>query len=342
MLVSVIGLDIAKHVFQVHGVDADHKPVLRRKLRRGEIEAFFAALPPCLVGMEACATAHDWARRLARLARLGRGVRLLPPAYVRPYVKRGKSDAADAEAICEAVTRPSMRTVPVKSAEQQAILMLHRTRDLLVRQRTQLANALRSHLAEFGIVARKGLWNVGKLAAILADGQDERIPEFAHLALSAIADQLEQVEVRIGRIEADIVAWHRRSEVSRRLARVPGIGPITASALVASVTDPGAFRSGRDLAAWIGLVPRQNSTGGKERLGRITKQGDRYLRRLLVVGATAVLGHARSRAATGSGWIAGLIARKPARLVTVAIANKMARVAWVLMARGQAYRPTPA
>jgi transposase len=339
MPVSVVGLDLAKHVFQVHGVDADHRAVPRRKLRRGEVEAFFAALPPCLVGIEACATAHEWARRLARL---GHDVRLPPPAYVRPYVRRGKSDAADAEAICEAVTRPGMRTVPVKSAEQQAVLMLHRTPDLLVRQRTQLANALRSHLAEFGVVAPKGLWNVGKLAAILAEGGGVGIPASAHLALDAIAEQLAQVEARIGRIEADIVAWHRGNEVSRRLARIPGIGPITASALVAAVTDPGAFRSGRDLAAWIGLVPRQNSTGGKERLGRITKQGDRYLRRLLVVGATAVLGHARSRAATGCGWIAGLLARKPARLVTVAIANKMARVAWALIAHGEAYRPAPA
>ncbi len=338
MAISIVGLDIAKHVFQVHGVDESHKVVVRRKLRRGEVEAFFAALPPCLVALEACATAHHWARRIREL---GHDVRLLPPAYVRPYVKRGKNDAADAEAICEAVTRPTMRFVPVKTAEQQGVLMLHRTRDLLVRQRTMLVNALRAHLAEFGIVVAKGVWNVGKLTAILADAQDERIPEFAYLALSTLSDQLADLDRQVSKVEKDIVAWHRRNELSRRLATIPGVGPITASALVASVTDPAMFRSGRHLAAWIGLVPRQNSTGGKERLGRISKQGDRYLRRLLVVGATSVLGHARSKAATGEGWIKGLLARKPARVVTVAIANKIARVAWVLMARGEAYQPVP-
>ncbi len=336
MQVTTIGLDLAKHVFQVHGVDAEGRPALRKRLRRSEVAAFFAALPPCLVGMEACATAHHWARELRRL---GHEVRLMPPAYVKPYVKRGKTDAADAEAICEAVARPTMRFVPTKTAEQQAALVLHRTRDLLVRQRTVLINALRGHMAEFGIVAPQGAGRVGELvAAVVADEEAGPLPPLARRALLALAAELQALGERIKAAEAAILAWHRDNEASRRLATIPGIGPITASAIAATVPDPAQFRSGRQFAAWIGLVPRQNSSGGKERLGRISKQGDRYLRRLLVVGATAVIRHARTRSAAEAGWLRGVLERRPARLASVALANKTARIAWAVPARGETYR----
>ena len=335
MQVTTIGLDLAKQVFQVHGVDRDGRAVVRKRLRRSEVLSFFSALEPCLVGMEACATAHHWARELSQL---GHEVRLMPPAYVKPYVKRGKNDAADAEAICEAVTRPTMRFVPIKSAEQQAALMLHRVRDLLVRQRTVLINALRGHMAEFGIIAPQGAARVGELVATVVGEDANAFPPLARQALLGIIGEMRTLDERVAEAEAAIVAWHRSNDASRRLATIPGIGPITASAIVATVADPTQFRSGRQFAAWIGLVPRQNSSGGKERLGGISKQGDRYLRRLLVVGATTVIRHARTRSATEAGWLQGLLARRPARLASVAQANKTARVAWALLTRGGTFQ----
>ena len=334
MEVSTMGLDIAKNVFQVHGVDALGATVIRKQLRRRQLLRFFETQPPCLVGMEACATSHHWAREIAAL---GHDVRLMPPRYVKPYVKRNKNDAADAEAICEAVTRPTMRFVAVKSTERQSVLMVHRTRELLVRQRTMLVNALRAHMAEFGVVARVGLPQVKELLSVIADGDDERIPTLARACLKGLARQLLSLEREIVGAEKRIHAWHRTNQDSRRLETVPGIGPITASALASSITDPQIFKSGREMAAWIGLVPRQNSTGGKERLGRISKQGDQYLRWLLVAGAMTVIRHAKRRG-TADRWLANIIAHKPTMVAAVALANKNARVAWALMKHGGTYR----
>lgn len=336
MQITTIGLDLAKNLFQVHAVDGDGQVVLRRRLARAEVVPFFATLAPCRIGVEACGTAHYWARELIAL---GHEVRLMPAAYVKPYVKRGKNDAADAEAICEAVTRPTMRFVPVKSAEAQSVLMVHRTRDLLVRQRTMLVNALRGHLAELGIVAAQGIAKVTQLTAIVFDEDDGRLPIFARQALQALVTQIRDVQARIATLETELVAWCRRDDASRRLATIPGVGPITATAMAATVTDPSCFSSGRQLAAWLGLVPRQNSSGGKQRLAGISKQGDRYLRRLLVVGARTVIRYTRSQAPVGVPWIVALLGRRPALVAAVALANKMARIAWAILARGEVYRP---
>jgi transposase len=339
MDVITIGVDLAKNVFQVHGVDAAGEVVFRKQLRRRQVLPFFKKQAPCLVGMEACATAHHWAREIAAL---GHEVRLMPPRYVKPYVKRNKNDMADAEAICEAVTRPTMRFVGIKTPEQQSVLMLHRTRALLVRQRTMLVNAIRAHMAEFGIVVRVGLPQVKELLAAIADETDDRLPPLARACLNGFASQLVSLDLEITAAGQRIHAWHRASEISRRLETIPGIGPITATALAASITDPSVFKSGRELAAWIGLVPRQSSTGGKERLGRISKQGDPYLRWLLVAGAMAVIRQA-SRRGTANPWLARLIASKPTKVVAVALANKIARVAWALMRDGGTYqRPVAA
>jgi transposase len=334
MQITTIGLDIAKNVFQVHGIDANEKVVVRKQLRRSQVLAFFKALPPCLIGMEACATAHYWARELSKL---GHRVRLMPAKDVKAYVKRNKNDAADAAAICEAVRRPTMRFVGIKSAEQQGRLMLHRTRDLLMRQRTQVINALRGHLAELGITAAQGNAGLKELLKIIAGDEDERLPADAHAGLVVLAAQLQAVQTMIGAIEKRIMAQHRSSEASKRLETIPGIGIVGATAITATVTDPTAFRSGRDFAAWIGLVPRQDSTGGKQKLGPISKQGDRYLRRILVVGAHAVLRHARQKPEKYP-WLTQLLARKPFRVVAVALANKMARIAWALLANGGTYQ----
>ena len=293
--VTTIGLDLAKSVFQVHGVDASGKTVMRRQLRRRQVLPFFKKLAPCLVGLEACATSHHWAREISAL---GHEVRMMPARYVKPYVKRNKNDAADAEAICEAVTRPTMRFVPIKTAEQQSVLMLHRTRALFVRQRTQLINALRAHLAEFGIVAGVGRNGLENLLQVIDDDKDERVLPEARDCLLALRDQLALVKRQILDADRRILAWHRSSELSRRLDDIPGVGPLIATALVASIPDPHAFRSGRDLAAWIGLVPKQSSTGGKERLGKISKAGNRYLRKLLVVGALSVIRRAKQTGST--------------------------------------------
>ena len=331
MQLTTIGLDPAKHVFQVHGVDAAGNIVLRRRLRRGQMITFFTGLVPCLVGMEACATAHFWARELTAL---GHDVRLMPAQYVKAYVKRGKNDAADAAAICEAVSRPSMRFVPVKSEAQQAALMLHRARDLLMRQRTQLINAVRGHLAEFGIIEAQGAWNLPRVLAHLET--EGELPEVARQILRLLAAQLDEAEQRIKDLDAQIAAWHKASPASQRLATIPGIGPLVATAITATIADPSTVRSGREFAAWLGLVPRQRSTGGKQRLGRISREGDGYIRRLLIIGAQAVL--LRSKAVHADPWVQGLLARRPRLVVAVALANKTARVAWAVMTKGQPYR----
>ena len=332
--ITTIGLDLAKHVFQVHGIDAEGTTVLRKRLRRGQVLAFFSRIPRCVVGLEACATAHYWARELGAL---GHEVRLMPAQYVKAYIKRNKHDAADAEAICEAVQRPTMRFVPVKTTEQQATALLHRGREQLVRQRTMLVNALRAHLAEFGMVAAQGLRNVRELIAIVRDDGDTRLPDVARQVLQVLADQIEQIETAVAGLERQLLAWHKTNPVSQRLASIPGIGPIIATAIATTVADPKVFRSGREFAAWLGLVPRQNSTGGKTRLGGITKRGNRYLRRLLINGASANL--LRSKATNADPWVIGLRRRRPSLVVAVALANKTASIAWKLMTSGERYDP---
>jgi transposase len=332
--VSTIGLDIAKSVFQVHGVDVDGAVVVRKRISRSKMLEFFAGLPPCLVGIEACPSAHHWGRELARL---GHTVKLMPPSYVKAYLKRSKNDANDAAAICEAVTRPSMRFVPIKSEQQQSGLMLHRSRQLLVRQRTMLSNAIRGHMAELGIISAKGRNGTAELLEAIANADDDRIPAVARLSLDALARQYAHTTAEIIAIEKHIHAWHRSCEESRRLEDVPGIGPIVATALVAEVGDWKAFSSGRNLAAWIGLVPKQHSTGGKDRLGGISKQGNRYLRWLLVTGAMAVIRYARQHG-TKRLWLARIMERRPIRVAAVALANKIARIAWAMMVHGERFK----
>jgi len=328
-------LDIAKNLFQVHGIDAAERVVVRKQLRRGQVMKFFEALPPCLIGIEACASAHYWARELTRL---GHEVRLMPARDVKAYVKRHKNDAADAEAICEAVGRPRMRFVRPKSAEQQGRLMQHRARDLLLRQQTQVINALRSHMAELGIAAAQGREGLKQLLAVIADKKDARLPIDARASLIVLAAQLQALHTMIGSLEKRLIVQHRTNEASKRLQNIHGIGIIGASAIAATVPDPKAFRSGRDFAAWIGLVPRQDSTGGKQKLGPISKQGDRYLRRILVVGAHSVLRRAKLNPEKYP-WLTQLLARRPFKVVAIALANKMARIAWALLASGGHYRP---
>jgi transposase len=335
MEIITIGLDLAKSIFQVHGVDGSGKVVVRKALRRSQLLPFFRKLSPCLVGMEACGTSHHWARELAGL---GHEVRLMPPAYVKPYVKRGKTDANDAEAICEAVARPTMRFVAVKSPEQQAALSLHRTRNLLVKQRTQLVNMIRGLLAEFGLETPRGLHHALALASSLVEGEAADVPALAQRVVAGLARQIETLQAELTAIEKEILAWHRSSDVSQRLATIPGVGVISATALAASVTDPQQFRSGREFAAWLGLTPLQNSSGGKERMGRICKMGDKYLRRLLVVGMTSLVRRARVSPASVDPRSLDLLARKPVRLATVAMANRTARIVWAVMARGETYR----
>lgn len=332
--VTVVGVDLAKSVFQVHGVDASGQVVLRQRLSRAKLLAFFAKLPRCLVGMETCASANYWARELMAL---GHEVRLMPPQYVKPYVKRSKNDASDAEAICEAVTRPTMRFVGVKSPEQQSVLVLHRTRLLLTRQRTSLGNAIRAHLAEFGIVAPVGRLGLDRLLAIVADEGDTRVPAPARACLQLLAQQYRLVLGHLLETDRAIRADSRSTELGRRLQEIPGVGPLVASALVATVPDPHVFKSGRSLSAWLGLVPRQNSSGGKERLGGITKAGDTYLRRMLFVGAMAVIRYAE-RHGTRRPWLVQLMARRHPRAAAIALANKIGRTAWALMTSGERYR----
>lgn len=340
MEITTIGLDLAKSIFQVHAIDASGNVVVKKAFRRAQVLPFFGKLAPCLVGIEACGTSHYWARELSKL---GHEVRLMPPAYVKPYVKRGKTDANDAEAICEAVTRPTMRFVAVKSEQQQAALALHRTRDLLVKQRTQLVNMIRGLLAEFGIEMARGLHHAINLAAQITDGAIPNVPELAGRIIAGLAAQIGDLQLRLTTLEKELLAWHRSNEVSQRLATIPGVGLISATALAASVTDAGRFRSGRQFAASLGLTPLQNSSGGKERMGRISRMGDRYLRRLLVVGMTSLVRRARTAPSSVDPRIVAMLARKPARVVTVAAANRTARVVWSIMARGGVYRaPTGA
>ena len=333
--VTTIGLDIAKSVFQVHGVDAQGKVIVRRQLKRRYVLAFFQKLPPCLIGIEACASSHYWSRELQAL---GHTVRLMPPAYVKPYVKRQKNDCADAEAICEAVTRASMRFVATKTVEQQSCLMLHRTRHLLIRQQTAVINAIRAHFAEFGIVAPVGRTGVEELLKVASDGNDKRLPDVARVCIAALGAQLQMLKARILEFDRLIMAWHRSNQVSKRLDELPGVGPALATALVGSIADPKAFRSGRDFSAWIGLVPKQHSSGGRERLGGISKQGDRYLRSLFVAGALAVIRYANKRGSKHRPWLAALLARKPTKVAAIALANKIARMAWAMMAKGERYK----
>jgi transposase len=331
--VSTIGLDIAKSVFQVHGVDDAGAVVMRKRVGRLKVLEFFGSLSPCLVGIEACPSAHYWSRELQAL---GHTVKLMPPTYVKAYLKRSKNDANDAAAICEAVTRPSMRFVPIKTQEQQTGLMLHRTRQLLVRQRTMLSNAIRGHMAELGIISAKGRNGTAELLQIIADVADDRIPPVARFCLELLARQYLALNAEVSAVDKRIHAWHRSCQESRRLEAIPGIGPIAATALVAEIGDWGAFRSGRNLAAWIGLVPKQHSTGGKERLGSITKQGNRYLRWLLVTGAMAVIRYARQHG-TKRLWLTRLMERRPPKVAAVALANKIARMAWAMMVRDERF-----
>jgi transposase len=333
---TFIGLDLAKHVFQVHGVDAAGKVLLRKRLRRSEVTRFFAGLSPCMVGIEACGSGHHWGRELRRL---GHDVRLMPPQYVRPYVKTNKHDAADAEAICEAVQRPSMRFVPIKEADQQAALLLHRSRELLVRQRTMLTNAVRAHAAEFGLVVPKGIQRLPELCTLIASADPDVLPELAKSVLLTLATQIEAIKVRVLALERQLLEWHRASAASQRLAAIPGIGPITATAIVATVSDAARFTSGRQFAAWIGLVPKQHSSGGRERMGGLSKRGDGYLRRLLVHGARAVIRWQRRANARPLPWLASLLGRSHVNIAAAALANKNARIAWALLTRGETYMP---
>ena len=336
MTIIRIGLDTSKHVFQIHGVDKNEQPVLRRQIRRSEVEKVFAKLPPTRIGLEACGASHHWARVLRSL---GHEVMLIPPQYIKAYVKRGKNDAIDAEAICEAMSRPTMRFVPVKSAEQQAALTMLGVRDLLVKQRTMLINAIRGHAAEFGVTVAKGPKQMTELLQRLAS--DEGVPALAHEMISMLASQLDGLGIKLKAIEARLMAWHRQDQTSQCLATIPGIGPIGGVSFALKVADPKGFRSGRHFAAWIGITPRENSTAGKHRPGKISRQGDESLRRRLVLGATAVIQQAkRGRAAP---WLLGLLAKKSKKVAAVALANKMARIVWAMMVSGETYRrPTQA
>ena len=332
MTITTIGLDTSKSWFQVHCVDADGRTVLRQKLARSKVRTFFAKIPQCLVGLEACGGSHFWARELAKL---GHDARLMPARYVRAYVKTNKHDAADAEACCEAVQRPGMRFVPIKTEEQQSMLMIHRARDLLVRQRTAAVNALRGHLAEFGIVAAKGTAKAHELMRLAGD--DERLPAMAQEALGYIVAQIHDIEIRLKSFEQRILSLAKENEVCRRLMTVQSIGPYIATAITATVGDPRNFASGRHFAAWLGLTPKQHSTGGKEKLGGISKRGDSSIRRLLIHGARATVARVRS-GQMKSAWLSGLLGRRHFNVATVALANKTARVAWAVMSTEQTYR----
>jgi len=331
--ISTIGLDLAKNVFQLHGVDASGAVVLRRQLRRGAVEKFFAQLPPCLVGMEACGSAHHWARVIGRY---GHEVKLMPPAYVKPYVKRNKNDGRDAEGICEAVTRPTMRFVPVKSVEQQAALAVHGTRALLVRQRTMAANALRAALSELGIVAAQGYEGLRELMTRL-EAPSEEIPEMMRSALLVLARHWQALDTDERVLEQQIAKAARCDQEARRLMAVPGVGPITATMVLAKVPDAKVFRSGRDFAAWIGLTGKDHGTGGKHRPGRISKQGDRALRALLISGASSHLRQQKRRGISDP-WLRELLARRPYKVAMVAFAAKTARILWAMLVKGEPYR----
>ena len=336
MDVTTVGIDLAKNVFQVHGVDARGKVVLRKQLKRHQLAAFVANLPPCLIGMEACASAHHWARTLQRF---GHTVRLMPPQYVKPYVKTNKNDAADAEAICEAVGRPSMRFVAIKSVEQQSLLSLHRVRQGFVRSRTAQANQIRGLLAEFGLVVAKGIHHLPKRVPALLEQHRQVLPATFHALIERLLAHLKDLDQQVRELEAQIMAWHRSSELSLRLEQIPGIGPLAATALVASIADARAFRNGRQVSAWLGLVPRQSSSGGKSTLLGMSKRGDVYLRTLLIHGARSAILAARQRGHGDNAWLRQLLERRHANVAAVAVANRNARIAWALLAHGCEYRP---
>jgi transposase len=332
--VSTIGLDLAKNVFQAHGADASGAVLFRKKLRRHQVLTFFAAQPPCTVAMEACSSSHHWAREISRL---GHQVRLIPPAYVKPFVKRQKNDAADAEAICEAAQRPTMRFVVPKSEQTQAAALVFRARDLLVRQRTQIINALRGHLAEFGLIVAKGPAHVPHLVQAVED-EAEPIPEIARPILQMLVEMLHRLDEQIAGLDREVARRAKEDETARRLMTIPGVGPVTAVALAALAPPAETFKCGRDFAAWVGLTPLQRSTGGKQKLGATSKMGERTLRRLLIIGANSVLLQVARNGAPSGSWIARMVAHKPPMLVRVALANKMARIVWALLARGEVYR----
>ncbi len=332
--ITTIGIDLAKNIIQVHGVDRRGKAVLKKQLKRNQVVSFFANLPACRVGMEACGSAHHWARKLEKL---GHMVKLMAPQFVKPYVKTNKNDVADAEAICEAVSRPTMRFVPVKTGEQQAVLALHRARQGFVKARTAQANQIRGLLGEYGIIIPQGIVHVAKrVPDILEDGENE-LPGVFRQLLGRLAEHLNELDRQVGELEVQIGSWHRDNEASKRLAQIPGIGPITASALVASIGDAKSFKNARQMAAWLGLVPRQHSTGGKPKLLGISKRGDAYLRTLLIHGARAVLRVAERKANYADSWLANLLSRRPKNVSAVALANKNARIAWALLAHDREY-----
>lgn len=336
MNITTMGLDLAKNVFQIHGVDGESKAVIRKSLKRAQLVPFFANLPPCLVGMEACGSAHYWARKLATL---GHTVKLMAPQFVKPYVKTNKHDAADAEAICEAVTRPSMRFVAVKTGEQQAVLSLHRARQGFVKARTAQANQIRGLLAEYGIVIPQGIGSIARrLPEILEDGENE-LPGMFRQLLQRLGEHLKELDRQVQELDGEIQRWHREHAASRKLAEIPGIGPVTASALVASVGDAKAFENGRQLAAWLGLVPRQHSTGGKHTLLGMSKRGDGYLRMLLIHGARAVIRAAERKLDPADSWLKRLVGRRHKNVAAVALANKNARIVWALLAHDRVFRP---
>lgn len=337
MQITAIGLDLAKNVFQVHGVNEHGIGVLRKQLRRDQVAAFFANLPTCLVGIEACASAHHWARKLQTM---GHTVRLMAPQFVKPYVKSNKNDVADAEAICEAVTRPSMRFVPIKNIEQQAVLSLHRVRQGFVKARTAQANQIRGLLGEYGLIVPQGIAYLTQRVPSLIEDACNELPGSFRLLIQRLLEHLKLLQQQVDEIESQIKAWHRSSEASSRLEQIPGIGPLTATALVASVGDAKNFDNGRQLAAWLGLVPRQHSSGGKPTLLGISKRGDSYLRTLLIHGARSVIYQAQARQrASAQGWLLKLIGRRNANVAAVALANKNARIVWALLARGEGFRP---
>jgi transposase len=331
MTIIRVGLDTSKHVFQIHGVDENEQPVLRRQIRRSEVEKFFAKLAPTRIGIEACGASHHWARVLRGL---GHEVVLLPPQYIKPYVKRGKNDKIDAEAICEAMSRPTMRFVPIKTTEQQAALAMLGVRDLLVKQRTMLINAIRGHAAEFGVTIAKGPKQVSELVQRLAS--DGGVPALAREMVGVLASQLDGLEVKLKAIEKRLMAWHRQDQTSQCLATIPGIGPISGVSFALKVPDAKVFRSARHFASWVGITPREVSTAGRQRLGKISRQGDEDLRRLLVIGATAVIRAAKP--GRTSPWLLALLVRKSKKLAAVALANKMARIVWAMMVSGETYR----
>ena len=336
MKITTAGIDLAKNLQQVYGVDERGNAVLKKQLKRSQVLSFFVNLPPCLIGMEACGSAHHWARKLQKL---GHTVKLMAPQFVKPYVKTNKNDVADAEAICEAVSRPNMRFVPIKNAEQQAVLALHRARQGFVRARTAQANQIRGLLAEYGIVIPQGICHITqRLPGILEDGESD-LPGMFRQLLQRLGEHLTELDRQVGELELQIQLWHREHDASRKLAQIPGIGPITASALVASIGDAKSFKNGRQLAAWLGLVPRQHSSGGKSTLLGISKRGDTYLRMLLIHGARSVIRVAEGKVGYAQSWLGRLIGRRHPNVAAVALANKNARIVWALLKHERDYQP---